>query len=145
MDLTNLSKLELLKKCQELGYIKCKSKNKDELIDLINIKTQQLESSIAHDKNIDKKDILKNEINTSSSADGILILNADCMIELNKLEDNSIDCVITDPPYFIDKLDSKWSSSQVNNDVKNSHIRHLPKGMKFDKSQVKNLYDYNLE
>jgi site-specific DNA-methyltransferase (adenine-specific) len=145
MDLTNLSKLELLKKCNELGYIKCKSKNKDELIELINTKTQQLESSTTHDKNIDKKDILKNEINTTSCNDGILILNADCMVELNKLEDNSIDCVITDPPYFIDKLDSKWSSSEVNNDVKNSHIRHLPKGMKFDKSQVKNLYDFYLE
>jgi site-specific DNA-methyltransferase (adenine-specific) len=29
--------------------------------------------------------------------------------------------------------------------VKNSHITHLPKGMKFDKSQVKVLYDYYLE
>jgi site-specific DNA-methyltransferase (adenine-specific) len=67
------------------------------------------------------------------------------MIELNKLQDNSIDCVITDPPYFIDKLDNNWSSKEVNSDVKNSHIKHLPKGMKFDKSQVKKLYDYYLE
>jgi site-specific DNA-methyltransferase (adenine-specific) len=75
----------------------------------------------------------------------IIILNNDCLKELNKLEDNSIDCVITDPPYFIDKLDNKWSSSGINSDVKNSHIKHLPKGMKFDKMQVKNLYDYYLE
>ena len=47
------------------------------------------------------------------------------MNELKKLEDNSIDCVITDPPYFIDKLDNNWSSNEVNNDVKNSHIKHL--------------------
>ena len=145
MDLTNLSKLELLKKCNELGYIKCKSKNKDELIELINTKTQQLETSTTHDKNIDKKDILKNEINATSCNDGILILNADCMVELNKLEDNSIDCVITDPPYFIDKLDNNWSCDNINNDIKNSHIKHLPKGMKFDKLQVKKLYDYYLE
>tara|TARA_R110000803_G_scaffold172869_2_gene235653 strand:+ start:23 stop:1009 length:987 start_codon:yes stop_codon:yes gene_type:complete len=77
--------------------------------------------------------------------DGIVILNADCMLGINKLQDNSIDCVITDPPYFIDKLDNKWSSTQVNSDVKTSHISHLPKGMKFDKSQVKNLYDFYLE
>lgn len=75
----------------------------------------------------------------------ITILNNDCMIELNNLDDNSIDCVITDPPYFIDRLDNNWSSNKVNNDVKNSHIKHLPKSMKFDKSQVKNLYDYYLE
>lgn len=75
----------------------------------------------------------------------IVILNNDCMAELNKLNDNSIDCVITDPPYFIDKLDNTWSSDMVNKDVKNSHVKHLPKGMKFNKSQVKSLYDYYLE
>ena len=64
---------------------------------------------------------------------------------MKKLDDNSIDCVITDPPYFIDKLDKKWSVEKINNDKKNSHISHLPKGMKFDKKQVKNLYDFYLE
>jgi DNA (cytosine-5)-methyltransferase 1 len=38
MDLTKLSKTELLDKCEELGITKCKSKNKGELIDLINLK-----------------------------------------------------------------------------------------------------------
>jgi hypothetical protein len=38
MDLTKLSKTELLAKCEELGITKCKSKNKGELIDLINKK-----------------------------------------------------------------------------------------------------------
>lgn len=148
MDLTNLSKKELLAKCEELGINKCKSKNKGELIELINQKqtiTQTIPLKklefIIEDKD-DETDIL---IDTTPINDNIKILNADCMVELNKLEDNSIDCVITDPPYFIDKLDNKWSSNQVNSDVKNSHITHLPKGMKFDKSQVKNLYDYYLE
>ena len=36
MDLTKLSKSELLNKCNELGISKCKSKNKTELIELIN-------------------------------------------------------------------------------------------------------------
>jgi site-specific DNA-methyltransferase (adenine-specific) len=73
------------------------------------------------------------------------IILGDCITELQKLADNSIDCVITDPPYFIDKLDHKWSPDDIAMDKKNSHIRHLPKGMKFDKSQVKQLYDYYLE
>ena len=75
----------------------------------------------------------------------ISILNSDCMKELEKLNDNSVDCVITDPPYFIDKLDNNWSAETVNSDKKNSHIKHLPKGMKFDKKQVKVLYYYYLE
>ena len=77
-------------------------------------------------------------------ADTIKIINNDCLVELIALQDNSIDCVITDPPYFIDKLDNKWDSKKVSNDS-NSHIKHLPKGMKFSKNQVKELYDFYLE
>jgi len=47
MDLTKLTKTELLEKCEELGFTKCKSKNKTELIKLINQKhtTSQTNSS----------------------------------------------------------------------------------------------------
>ena len=72
----------------------------------------------------------------------IKIINSDCLKELIKLKDNSIDCCITDPPYFIDTLDNNWDSSKVNDN--NSHIKHLPKGMKFSKDQVKNLYEFYL-
>lgn len=75
----------------------------------------------------------------------IQLYNNDCIKQLAEFEDNTIDCVITDPPYFIDKLDNNWSSTEIKDDKKNSHIKHLPKGMKFDKAQVKNLYDFYLE
>jgi DNA (cytosine-5)-methyltransferase 1 len=39
MDISKMSKLELLEKCKELGITACSSKNKGELIDLINSKT----------------------------------------------------------------------------------------------------------
>ena len=42
LELTKLSKTELLEKCEELGIKKCKSKNKGELIDLINTKTPNI-------------------------------------------------------------------------------------------------------
>ena len=37
MDISKMSKLELMEKCKELGITKCSSKNKGELIGLINI------------------------------------------------------------------------------------------------------------
>jgi site-specific DNA-methyltransferase (adenine-specific) len=77
--------------------------------------------------------------------EGIQIIQGNALDELKKLESNSIDCIITDPPYFIDRMDSNWKSSVVDKDVPNSHIKHLPKGMKFDKKQVKALYDFYLE
>jgi len=140
MEVSKLSKRELLEKCNELGMSNYKSKNKDELVSLIekmaNEPKNVVEEHEEHEESGESEDDGGNEI---------VILNADCMSELSKLEDNSIDCVITDPPYFIDKLDNNWSSGEVKNDVKNSHISHLPKGMKFDKSQVKNLYDFYLD
>ena len=57
----------------------------------------------------------------------ITIINDDCLKYLETLEDNSIDCCITDPPYFIDKLDDSWDSKKVTERKNNSHIKHLPK------------------
>jgi site-specific DNA-methyltransferase (adenine-specific) len=109
-------------------------------------KENELES-LVDNKNL----IIKNFYEKSNwglilkNINNINIVNADSLEYLKTLDDNSIDCIITDPPYFIDKLDNNWSSKKVNNDKKNSHIKHLPKGMKFDKKQVKNLYDFYLE
>lgn len=65
------------------------------------------------------------------------------MKEIEKLKDNSLDCVMTDPPYFINILDDKWSSKKLNNKYQaNSHIRHLPVAMKYEKKQVEKLTNY---
>ncbi len=103
MNLSQLSKIELLEKCKELEISKYKSKTKNELISIIQNKETSMENVQEKKKQTD--------IN-----DRIVILNQDCMVALKKLEDNSIDCVITDPPYFIDKLDNRWSSTEINND-----------------------------
>jgi site-specific DNA-methyltransferase (adenine-specific) len=76
--------------------------------------------------------------------ENIKIINGDCVKYLEKLEDESIDCVITDPPYFMDKMDEKWRNDILEKDKPNSHIKHLPKGMKFDKKQVEELYNFYL-
>ena len=63
MDLTKLSKTELLEKCEELGIKKCKSKNKGELIELINqkqtisqtIPSKKIEFIIEEDKITDNE------------------------------------------------------------------------------------------
>lgn len=43
MDISKMSKLELLEKCKDLGITKCSSKNKSQLIELINGKTTVVE------------------------------------------------------------------------------------------------------
>jgi DNA (cytosine-5)-methyltransferase 1 len=61
MDFTKLTKIELLAKCEEVGITKCKSKNKGELISLINAKTQS-KKKVEDDEITYVGDIL-NEIN----------------------------------------------------------------------------------
>lgn len=38
-------------------------------------------------------------IKTKSEEMVDLIINGDCLVELDKLEENSIDSIVTDPPY----------------------------------------------
>lgn len=63
MDLIKLSKKELLVKCEEYGFKKCKSKNKSELIDLINSKILVVENTITKKDNIisENSRIINNE------------------------------------------------------------------------------------
>ena len=45
MDISKISKLELLEKCKEFGITKCNSKNKSQLINLIKGKNEIVEES----------------------------------------------------------------------------------------------------
>jgi len=132
------------------------SKNKSIMNILINdnIDLEQLEKELNNtienkeiktEKKIKKNIKSKNIENDANKTLKIQLFNNDCIKELEKIEDESIDCIITDPPYFIDKLDNNWSSKEIKEDTKNSHIKHLPKGMKFDKDQVKKLYEFYFE
>lgn len=79
MELIKLSKPELLIKCTELGFTKCKSKNKTQMIELINSKNTQV-------KNINEEPKIVNVIIEEESilsdekvSDNIVILNNDCV------------------------------------------------------------------
>lgn len=62
---------------------------------------------------------------------------------LPKIKDNSIDIVLTDPPYFLDKMDNNWKHKTVSTITKYCHtIKSLPPGMKFDKEQGKRFYNW---
>ena len=73
------------------------------------------------------------------------IICADALKFLPQIEDNSIDLVLTDPPYFLDKMDNNWKHKTVSS-KKNQHtIKSLPAGMKFDNEQGKRFYDWYLK
>jgi len=61
----------------------------------------------------------------------------DCMDVLPDMESESIHMVLTDPPYFLDGLDSEWKKGQPKKS--NGAIGGLPIGMKFDRKQSENF------
>lgn len=63
------------------------------------------------------------------------IFHGDCLEWLPTLNSNSVDMILSDPPYFIDSMDNNWSSREQTKRKSNSHIKSLPIGMKFDKTQ----------
>ena len=73
------------------------------------------------------------------------IIQGDSLKEiLPQIAENSIDVVITDPPYFLDKLDENWNHKKVSSGKNNHVIKSLPAGMKFDREQGKRFYDWYL-
>jgi len=74
-----------------------------------------------------------------------MIVNEDCMEGLKKIENNTIDIVITDPPYFLDKLETSWNSEDVRKNKASKTVGNLPKGMKFDRNQSKKFREYYTE
>lgn len=75
--------------------------------------------------------------------DRFQLLQGDCRDLLPALVDQSIDLVITDPPYFIDGFDSSWSDSSLKcKSSKAGVVGSLPVGMKFDRKQGEYLQSF---
>jgi len=73
------------------------------------------------------------------------ILEGDALELLPEIEGNSIDLVLTDPPYFLDKLDKDWQHEVVSNKRNQQQIKSLPAGMKFDRQQGLDFYNWYLD
>lgn len=62
---------------------------------------------------------------------------------LPRIPDASVDMVLTDPPYFIDKMGNDWHKDGLKkSQARAGVIGTLPVGMKFDPSQGRKLQEY---
>ncbi|MFW6389852.1 MAG: DNA methyltransferase [Halanaerobiales bacterium] len=73
------------------------------------------------------------------------IIHGDSMKLLDKLEENSIDVVLTDPPYFLDKMDNNWDDDTVSSTDNHYAVKSLPAGMKFDRKHGIKFYEWYFE
>ncbi|WP_223810236.1 MULTISPECIES: DNA-methyltransferase [unclassified Campylobacter] len=75
--------------------------------------------------------------------ESFFIFHKDCRIALKDLAENSIDFIITDPPYFIDGMGNEWNDKNLTNKAsKSGVIGSLPIGMKFDRNQGVKLQEF---
>lgn len=64
------------------------------------------------------------------------IFHEDCRLGLKRLTADSVDFIITDPPYFIDGMGDDWNDKKLKNKAaKAGIVGGLPVGMKFDREQ----------
>lgn len=73
------------------------------------------------------------------------IIHGDSLEVLAGLNGSSVDLVLTDPPYFLDKMDNNWQHKIVGSSKNQQVIKSLPAGMKFDRQQGKNFYEWYLK
>lgn len=71
------------------------------------------------------------------------IYNMDCLEGLQRIKNESIDCIIIDPPYFIDKMGDEWGKNNLEKSKsKAGVVGGLPVGMKFDNKQGERLEEF---
>lgn len=73
------------------------------------------------------------------------IICGDAMEILHSIENNTMDVVLTDPPYFLDKMDNNWNHEAISSTKYQHAVKSLPAGMKFDREQGKRFYTWYLE
>jgi site-specific DNA-methyltransferase (adenine-specific) len=107
-DISKMSKLELLDKCKDMGIAKCKSKNKGELVDIINNLNKKEQTNTHETTTIEntliaadpkQPTVSKLEINSVNYN----IINGDCLVEMKTIMDKSVDMILCDLPYGITK------------------------------------------
>lgn len=70
------------------------------------------------------------------------IVHADALEYLPTLKDNSIDLVLTDPPYFTHGMGADWNQNKLSERKSKGKVINLPVGMKFDPKQGIKFQDF---
>ncbi|MDR2905148.1 MAG: site-specific DNA-methyltransferase [Helicobacteraceae bacterium] len=69
--------------------------------------------------------------------------NVDCRDGIKEIAGDSIDFIVTDPPYFIDGMGSDWDDKKLKKKAsKSGVVGGLPVGMKFDRAQGEDLQKF---
>jgi site-specific DNA-methyltransferase (adenine-specific) len=148
MDYCKKTILELKEICSQHKIKGITGKKKNELIEMIkdyNLKKSNLEEANKQTiaQPLSDTNILHTQPSYLSISELINKLTlGDCIEFMKKLPSNSIDMVCTDPPYFLDGLNSDWNKKTLDKKGSSVIVGNLPKGMKFDRNQSKKFNEF---
>jgi site-specific DNA-methyltransferase (adenine-specific) len=57
-----------------------------------------------------------------------MIIEGDCLEEMRKMEDNSISCIVTDPPYGLGFMGKEWDCGLPHSDIWAEALRVVKPG-----------------
>lgn len=67
----------------------------------------------------------------------------DCLDLIDNIEDQSVDIVLTDPPYGISHLNSDWNKEKIDKAIQRADlVKSLPSTMRFNPSHSKELGEF---
>lgn len=72
----------------------------------------------------------------------INLVEGDCLEKLTELDPESVHLVVTDPPYYLDGLNTEWRKGKGDTPRGTGSVGGLPVGMKFDPRQGKALQKF---
>ena len=81
------------------------------------------------------KAVATRAIGLDPGAEPLRFIHGDCREAMRSLPDNSVHLILTDPPYFLDGLDSDWRKGKGGTPRGTGTIGALPVGMRFDPKQ----------
>lgn len=73
------------------------------------------------------------------------IIHGDAREVLDEIDSETVDVVLTDPPYFLDGFDDQWDTKRMTKSYKYYAVESLVPGMRFDREQGLRLYQWFLE
>jgi 16S rRNA G966 N2-methylase RsmD len=110
MDISKMSKIDLLQRCKELGITKCSSKNKPQLIELINSNHKKNNNTEEYKNVLISEDIINNETITET---------------LNVIVENEINNVMTNQIIKLPNTRFQGSKKKIINIIYDLMIAHF--------------------
>lgn len=105
-------------------------------------RTYAVDTSYSPHKIVEPQAKKNSEVKKEELGNAVIYLG-DCRDAFQKIADNSVDLIATDPPYFLDGMGDEWSDVELKKkEARAGTVSGLPVGMKFDPAQGKRLEEF---